>query len=238
VADLIRRKAPGSAWETEADTGGGPPGTGNLDDVLSNGNDAGGQQIVNLANGSADTDAATVGQVNGAYTQNLNDILTNGNNAGNFQVKNVADGTDPQDAVTVAQLEAAATPGLDAVLAVNGNANGHDIQSVADMQAATINVTGGDDSGPVAKIVPPANAVNSVAEIGPQNLGLIVGPDGSVQNRADDGEAASLVAMQRGSVAVYIDTDGTHMVGLPITDPHVVGVLWQDVDVVKVSLGP
>jgi hypothetical protein len=150
----------------------------------------------------------------GGGSEDLATVLANGNNADNFQIKNVADGTDPQDAVSLAQLEAASVPGLDAVVAVNGNANGHDIQSVADMQSATLNVIGGDDSGPVAKIVPPVGAVNSVAEIGPQNLGLIVGPDGSVQNRADDTAPASIVAMQRGSDAVYIDLDGVHITGL------------------------
>lgn len=235
---IVRKKEPGSAWESAPETGGGPPGTGNLDDVLSNGNDGGGQQIKNIANSTDGGDAVNQSQLDQAFQQGLAEILLNNNSAGNSRISGLADGIDPEDAVTLQQLEDAATPGLAAVLAENEDAGGHDIQTVGNMQAATINVIGGDDSGPVAKITPPVGAVNSVAEIGPQNLGLIVSPDGSVQNRADDGAGGSLVAMQRGAVAFYIDADGVHLNGLPTSDPAIVGVLWQDVDVVKVSLGP
>jgi len=214
MTDLVRVKRGRHPWVTEPESGGGGGGSEDLATVLSNGNDGGGQQIKNIATSSDPGDAVNQTQLDVAFNQNLSDILSVGNNANGTQVKNIGDGTDPQDAVTLAQLEAASVPGLDAVVAVNGNANGHDIQSVANMQAATINVIGGDDSGPVAKITPPVGATQSVAEIGPQNLGLIVGPDGSVQNRADDTAPASIVAMQRGADAVYIDIDGVHITGL------------------------
>lgn len=235
MTDLVRVKRGRHPWVTEPESGGGGGGSEDLATVLANGNDGGGQQITNIADGVADQDAFTVAQFYVLVT--LANLLSNGNDGAGQQVKNIGDGTDVKDAVNLQQLQAY-VPTLAAILAGSESAGGHNVQDVADLNADTLNVTGGDDSGPVAKITPPPNATNSVAEIGPQNLGLIVGPDGSVQNRADDSEAGSLVGLQRGSVAVYIDAEGVHMVGLPLTDPHIVGVLWQDVDVVKVSLGP
>ena len=234
MSKITRTKQTGQAWETTEDTGGGGGGSQDLATTLALGNDANALQIVNLADPINPQDAVTLVTLDPLFALTVGDVLSQGNDAGNFQIKDVADGTDPQDAVALHQLTDLA-PDLETVLTQGSDGGGNPISGITTFAAETAGFDGGDGSAPPIH----ATVVSSPAFIGVAGdvFGMTVNTNG-VALTADPNDGTSVVSIQRGSQAVYIDTDGIHMNGLPTSDPGVVGVLWQDVDIVKVSLGP
>ena len=84
------------------------------------------RKLTNVTAGTADTDAANVGQLNAVkavadnsvqYDAAGNSVTLKGAGTGPVQIKNVADGTDDTDAVNVKQLKAAGVVGDDGKLA-------------------------------------------------------------------------------------------------------------------------
>ena len=123
----------------QVSTGGGTTPT--LDEVLTEGNDGGAQQIKNIADGTDPTDAVTLEQLDAVGTPTLSAVLSEGNDGGAQQIKNIADGTDPTDAVTLEQLDAVGTPTLSAVLSEGNDGGAQQIKNIADGTDPTDAVT-------------------------------------------------------------------------------------------------
>ncbi|RRQ47796.1 hypothetical protein DZC72_15645 [Maribacter algicola] len=139
----------------------------NLAQVLTQGNNAGGNAIIGLDNSTDPTSAATRGYVdaNLGGAQDLADVLGNGTSAGNNQINDLLDPTDPQDAATQNYVETriatilgaggadgvvtAITPtaiGFD-VTGSNGGFNGSldlDANFVTETELASINIVSTD----------------------------------------------------------------------------------------------
>ena len=107
MTDLVRVKRGRHPWVTEPESGGGGGGGDDLATVLSNGNDAGAQQINNLADGTVLSDAATLQNINDELAATgFNSVLSVDPDAGGIKLKNIGDGVDPNDAVSLQQLQA------------------------------------------------------------------------------------------------------------------------------------
>jgi hypothetical protein len=243
VTDIIRRKRTGEAWETVSETGGGG-GSGDLGDVLSAGNDADGQGITNLADGSTAQDAATVHNVDQALgSVGINLALSNDPDAGGIAIKNIGTGTDDQDAATVAQV---ATKVPTAVASTvedfpNGVAGGtmHTLVLPADDEQVAVAIAReGDDNARLIVFFPEEGGFYLAFGDGtlePYNEGGYIGWD-----PAAPGMYLFAPEMQLDAPVLNLANCVDINVGsLPTSDPHVAGRLWLDTSAknVKISTG-
>jgi hypothetical protein len=243
MSDLIRVKKPGEAWNSEAESGGGGGG-GDLDDVLSNGNDAGAQQILNLADGASAQDAATVHNVDealGSVTFNL--ALSNDPDAGGIELKNIGTGVDAQDAVTLTQLEEKVPTATDSTVEdfPNGVAGGtmRTLVLPADDEAVAVAIAREGDANARLIVFFPEEGGFYLAfgdgTLEPYNEGGYVGWD-----PATPGMYLFAPKMQLDAPTLNLANCVDINVGsLPTSDPHVAGRLWLDTSAknVKISTG-
>ncbi len=131
----------------------------NLQQVLAADNDAGAQQIKNMADGIDPQDAVSLSQL---VAINLQQVLAADNDAGAQQIKNMADGIDPQDAVSLSQLVAKNSEGQSGIVQLS-DGNGDFKGAIA---SATEFITMADSGGNLMEIKAHSSTLELTADFG------------------------------------------------------------------------